>query len=95
MKLLTADALEEAARKLRSADLLTRGGDVTYILHDAETRIEQFKAEVGVKYAEMEDGYHKTMEPVETIISDHPIPSVLVAAGIGFLAGMILGKSRE
>jgi ElaB/YqjD/DUF883 family membrane-anchored ribosome-binding protein len=35
------------------------------------------------------------MEPVETIISDHPIPSVLVAAGIGFLAGMIICKSRE
>jgi ElaB/YqjD/DUF883 family membrane-anchored ribosome-binding protein len=95
MKLQTADALEDAARKLRNADLSARGGDVKHILHDAESRIEQFKAEIGVKYAEIEAGYHNKMEPVETVISDHPIPSVLVAAGLGFLVGMIICKSRE
>jgi len=95
MKLQTADALEDAARKLRNADLLTRSEDVKDILHDAETRIGQFKAEVGVKYAEMEAGYHKKMEPVETVISDHPIPAVLVAAGLGFLAGMVICKFRD
>jgi ElaB/YqjD/DUF883 family membrane-anchored ribosome-binding protein len=95
MKLQTADALEDAARKLRNADLSTRGEDVKHILLDAESRIELFKAEVGVKYAEAEARYHKKMEPVETAISDHPIPAVLVAAGLGFLAGMIIGKSRD
>jgi ElaB/YqjD/DUF883 family membrane-anchored ribosome-binding protein len=46
----------------------------------------------GVKYDEMEACFHKNMEPVETMITDHPIPAVLVAIGIGFLAGMLIRK---
>jgi len=92
MKTQTADALEEAAKKLRSADMSTRGDDVKKALHDAEERIHQFKEDVGVKYHEMEDEYHKQMEPVETIISDHPIPAVMVALGIGFLFGMLISR---
>ena len=32
---------------------------------------------------ENEADYHKRVEPVEHIIIDHPIPSVLIATGIG------------
>jgi len=95
MKLQTADALEEAARKLRTADMSARGEDVKHILHDAEDRIHQFKEEVGVKYHEIETEYHKKMEPVETIISDHPIPAVMVALGLGFLFGMLISRSHD
>jgi len=95
IKLQTVDALEEAARKLRSADISMHGEEVKRILNDVETRMNQFKEEVGVKYHEMEAEYHKKMEPVETIISDHPIPSVLIAMGIGFLFGMLIGKSHD
>jgi len=35
------------------------------------------------------------MEPVESIITDHPIPAVLVAAGLGLLIGMIICRSRD
>jgi ElaB/YqjD/DUF883 family membrane-anchored ribosome-binding protein len=95
MKLKTADALEEAARKLRSADMSMHGDEVKHVLHDAEARIHQFKEEVGVKYHEMEAEYHKKVEPVEAIISDHPLPAVLVAMGVGFLFGMLICKSHD
>ena len=96
MKIQTAEALEEAARKLRSADLSSRGDDVRYILHDVEDRVNQLKAEVGVRDQKIEEAcYHKKVEPVEDIIVDHPIPSVLVAAGIGALIGMLLFKGRD
>jgi ElaB/YqjD/DUF883 family membrane-anchored ribosome-binding protein len=95
MKLKTADALEEAARKLRSADMSMHGDEVKHVLHDAEERIHQFREDVGVKYDEMEAEYHKQMEPVETIISDHPIPAVMVALGIGFLFGMLISRSHD
>jgi ElaB/YqjD/DUF883 family membrane-anchored ribosome-binding protein len=95
MKLQTAEALEGAARKLRSADVATHGEDVRNALHDAEARIHQFKEEVGAKYHDMEVEYHKTVEPVENIIADHPIPAVLVALGVGFLFGMLISKSHD
>lgn len=95
MKIQTAEALEQAARKLRTADIATHGDEVKHVLHDAEARIHQFKEEVGVKYHEMEAEYHKKVEPVETIISDHPIPAVMVALGVGFLFGMLISKSHD
>jgi ElaB/YqjD/DUF883 family membrane-anchored ribosome-binding protein len=95
MKIQTAEALEEAARKLRSADLSSKGEDVKHILHDVEDRVNQLKAEMGVKYQKIEADYHKRVEPVEHIIIDHPIPSVLIAAGIGALIGMLLFKVRD
>ena len=57
--------------------------------------VSDLKGEVkkaGVKYNEMEAGFHKNMEMVETMITDHPIPAVLVALGVGVLAGMLLRK---
>jgi ElaB/YqjD/DUF883 family membrane-anchored ribosome-binding protein len=95
MKIQTAEALEQAARKLRSADIAMHGDEVKHVLHDAEARIHQFKEEVGVKYHEMEAEYQKKVEPVETIISDHPIPAVMVALGVGFLFGMLISKSHD
>src|SRR4030042_1700757 len=95
MKIQTAEALEQAARKLRSADIATHGEDVKHVLHDAEERIHKFKEEVGVKYQEMEAEYHKKVEPVETIISDPPLPAGMVALGVGFLFGMLICKSHD
>jgi ElaB/YqjD/DUF883 family membrane-anchored ribosome-binding protein len=95
MKIQTAEALEEAARKLRSADLKSKGEDVKDILHNVEDSVNQLKAEMGVKYQKIEADYHKRVEPVEHIIIDHPIPSVLIAAGIGALIGMLLFKVRD
>jgi len=95
LKLQTADALENAARKLRKTDLTARGEEVKDILQDVEDRVNKFKAEVGVEYHKIEAGYHQSVEPVENIIIDHPIPSVLVAAGAGILIGMLLFKARD
>jgi ElaB/YqjD/DUF883 family membrane-anchored ribosome-binding protein len=92
LKVQTAKTLEDAARKLRNADISTHGEDLKNILYDVEAQVYQFKKEAGVKYDEMEAGFHKNMEPVETMITDHPIPAVLVAIGVGVLAGMLIRK---
>jgi ElaB/YqjD/DUF883 family membrane-anchored ribosome-binding protein len=95
LKIQTAEALEDAARKLRRADVSARGEDVKQILLDVEDRVNLFKADVGAGYHRMEAGYHQGVEPVENIIIDHPIPSVLIAAGLGVLIGMLLFKGRD
>lgn len=92
MKLQTAQKLEEAARKLRSADISTHGQDLKNIMHDVEVQVHQFKKEAGVKYDEMEADFHNKMEPVETMITDHPIPAILVAIGVGVLTGMLIRR---
>ena len=95
LKIQTAKTLEDAARKLRNADISTQGEDLKHILYDVEAQVYQFKKEAGVKYDQMEADYHKRAEPVEHIIVDHPIPSVLIAAGIGALIGMLIGKAHD
>jgi len=92
VKLQTAQKLEEAARKLRSADISTHGEDIKKIMNDIESQVYQFKKEAGVKYDEMEAGFHESMEPIETMITDHPIPAILVAIGVGVLAGMLIRR---
>jgi ElaB/YqjD/DUF883 family membrane-anchored ribosome-binding protein len=92
LKLQTAGKLEEAARKLRSADISMHGEDLKNIMYDVEAQVHQFKKEAGVKYEEMEAGFHKNMEPIETMITDHPLPAILVAIGVGVLAGMLIRR---
>lgn len=94
-KIQTAESLEEAARKLRVIDASARGEEVKNILQNVEDQVHQFKANIGVGYRKMEAGYHKGVEPVEHIIIDHPIPSVLIAAGAGVLLGMLILKGRD
>ena len=43
MKIQTAEALENAARRLRDTDVASRGEEVKEILHDVEFRVSQFK----------------------------------------------------
>lgn len=95
LKLQTAEALEEAARKLRNADMSMNDEEVQNILHGVHDRMEHLKEEIGTKYHEMEIEYHKRAEPVENIICDHPIPAVLVALGVGVLCGMLISKFRD
>ncbi len=94
-KIQTAEALEEAARKLRSTDVSAKGEDFRHILNDVESRVSQIKTEVSAGYDRIEADYHKKVEPVENIIIEHPIPAVLIAAGIGVLIGMLIFKSRD
>ncbi len=91
----TIEALEEAARKLRNADLSMNGEDVRNILHGVQDKMDHFKDEMGAKYHEVEAEYQKKVEPVEHIICDHPIPAVVVAVGFGFLLGMLISRSRD
>jgi ElaB/YqjD/DUF883 family membrane-anchored ribosome-binding protein len=45
--------------------------------------------------AELKSHYAAKVEPVEKVIIDHPIPSVLVAAGAGLLLGMLIYKLKK
>jgi ElaB/YqjD/DUF883 family membrane-anchored ribosome-binding protein len=81
MKVQTADALEEAARKLREADISLKGDEIKAMLGDVEARIDQLKADVG-----------KKVEPVENFIVDHPFASILIAAGVGFMVGSLASR---
>jgi ElaB/YqjD/DUF883 family membrane-anchored ribosome-binding protein len=94
-KIQTAEVLEEAARRLRSAEVPVNEEDVRQILNEVESRVSRFKTEVGTGYERIETDYQKKIEPVEHIIIEHPIPSVLIAAGIGVLIGMLIFKSRD
>jgi ElaB/YqjD/DUF883 family membrane-anchored ribosome-binding protein len=91
----TIEALEEAARKLRNADVSMNGEDVRNILHGVQDKMDHFKEEMGAKYHEVEAEYQKKVEPVEHMICDHPIPTVVVAMGFGFLLGMLISRSRD
>lgn len=81
MKVQTADALEEAARKLREADLSIKGDEVKAMLSDAEARINDLKADIG-----------KKVEPVENFIVDHPFASIMIAVGVGFMVGSLASR---
>ncbi len=95
MKNKTADALEEAARRLRTADISVNTEDIQNILSGVHDRVDEFSQEIGARYHEMEEEYHRQVEPVENIICEHPIPAVLVAMGFGFLFGMLICRSRD
>lgn len=95
LKVQTADALEEAARKLRNVDISEKTDEAKKILHDVESRMKQFRDEAGVEFEKIEAEYHKKAEPVENIITEHPIPSVLIAAGIGILIGALISRGRD
>jgi ElaB/YqjD/DUF883 family membrane-anchored ribosome-binding protein len=95
LKVQTADALEEAARKLRNINISEKADDVRKIVQDIESRMNQFRDEAGVGFEKIEAEYHKKVEPVENIIITHPIPSVLIAAGIGVLIGALISRGRD
>lgn len=95
LKFQTADALEEAARRLRTVNLSEKTEDVMNILQEAEVRMNRFRNEAGVEFEKIEDEYHKKVEPVENIITAHPIPAVLIAAGIGLLIGALISRGRD
>lgn len=92
LKNKTIDALEEAAQKLRNADMSVSKEHVQNILHNVQDQMDVYKEEIGTKYHEVEAEYHKQVESVENVICEHPIPAVMVALGIGFLFGMLVSR---
>jgi ElaB/YqjD/DUF883 family membrane-anchored ribosome-binding protein len=44
---------------------------------------------------ELKSHYAAKVEPVEKVICEHPIPSVLVAAGAGLLLGVLIYKLKK
>lgn len=81
VKVQTADALEETARKLREASLESKGQDVKAMIGDIEARTNQLKAEVD-----------KKIEPVESFIVEHPFAAIMIAVGVGFMVGSLMTR---
>jgi ElaB/YqjD/DUF883 family membrane-anchored ribosome-binding protein len=81
VKVQTADALEEAARKLREMSIAAKGEDVKAVLSDTEAKINELKSKVS-----------KKVEPVEDFITEHPFVSIALAAGVGLLIGSLLTR---
>ena len=59
-----------------------------------ETDNEMMKKLEG-QLAELKSHYAAKVEPVEKVIIEHPIPSVLVAAGAGLLLGALIYKLKK
>ena len=94
LKTEAAGALEAIARTLRSADASPGEEDIARLLNDAETLITELKTAADAGVQKIESEYRGQVESVEQVIADHPLPSVLIAAGAGILMGMLLSGRR-
>ncbi len=79
VKVQTADALEEAARKLREMSMTAKGEDIKAVLDETGAKIDTLKAEMGQK-----------VQPLEDFILEHPFMSIAIAAGAGLLIGALV-----
>ena len=79
VKVQTADALEEAARKLRDMSMTAKGDDIKAVLEDTGERIDRLKSEMGQK-----------VQPMEDFITEHPFMSIAIAVGAGLLIGALV-----
>lgn len=64
---------------------------------DAKTKlaITLEDAAKAIRNYDIEAKYKATVEPVENTIKEHPIPSVLVGAGVGILIGVLIAKHHN
>jgi ElaB/YqjD/DUF883 family membrane-anchored ribosome-binding protein len=81
IKAQAADALDDAARKLREMSITAKGEDVKAVLKDTEAKISELKSQAG-----------RDVEPVEDFITEHPLVSIALAAGMGLLLGSLLTR---
>lgn len=79
VKVQTAEALEETAKKLKDTNMTGTGDDVKAVLNEAGVKIDKLKGDVSQK-----------VEPVEDFITEHPFFSIAIAAGAGILIGALL-----
>ena len=79
VKVQTADALEEAARKLREMSMTAKGEDIKAVLNETGDRIDQLKSELGEK-----------VQPVQDFVTEHPFMSIAIAVGAGLLIGALV-----
>ncbi len=94
LKTEAAGALEAIARTLRSADASPGEEEIARLLNDAEILITELKTAADAEVQKIESEYRGQVESVEQVIADHPLPSVLIAAGAGILMGMLLSGRR-
>jgi len=56
----------------------------------AADKLEEFAKTI--RNSDIDAKIHEKVEPVETFVKEHPIPSVLIGVGAGILIGALIGK---
>jgi ElaB/YqjD/DUF883 family membrane-anchored ribosome-binding protein len=83
-KVQAADALEDAARRLRETSMADKGENVKAILSDLDTKTKELKS-----------GVYEKVEPIEDFIYEHPFMTIAIAVGAGFLIGSLVVSRRD
>ncbi|QDC44620.1 DUF883 family protein [Methylophilus medardicus] len=92
----TADTTQDKAKDLiqtlkSNIDRLTNEENAAAIASDLSSKAGRVKEQV---QREVSDTYHSIKDKTVDTVQEHPLGTVLVAAGVGLLIGYLLGTKR-
>ncbi|WP_029146856.1 YqjD family protein [Methylophilus sp. 5] len=89
----TQDKAKELIQTLKSnLDRLTSEESAAAIASDLSSKAGRVKEQV---QREVSDTYHSIKDKTADTVQEHPLGTVLVAAGVGLLIGYLLGTKRR
>jgi len=89
----TQDKAKELIQTLKSnLDRLTSEESAAAIASDLSSKAGRVKEQV---QREVSDTYHTIKDKTADTVQEHPLGTVLVAAGVGLLIGYLLGTKRR
>jgi ElaB/YqjD/DUF883 family membrane-anchored ribosome-binding protein len=93
----TADNTQDKAKELihtlkSNLDRLTSEENAASIAADLSSKAGRVKEQV---QREVSDTYHTIKDKTADTVQEHPLGTVLVAAGVGLLIGYLLGTKRR
>lgn len=93
----TADTTQDKAKELihtlkSNLDRLTSEENAASIAADLSSKAGRVKEQV---QREVSDTYHTIKDKTADTLQEHPLGTVLVAAGVGLLIGYLLGTKRR
>jgi ElaB/YqjD/DUF883 family membrane-anchored ribosome-binding protein len=93
----TADTTQDKAKELihtlkSNLDRLTSEENAASIAADLSSKAGRVKEQV---QREVSDTYHTIKDKTADTVQEHPLGTVLVAAGVGLLIGYLLGTKRR
>lgn len=93
----TADNTQDKAKELihtlkSNLDRLTSEESAASIASDLSSKAGRVKEQV---QREVSDTYHTIKDKTADTVQEHPLGTVLVAAGVGLLIGYLLGTKRR
>lgn len=64
----------------------------TDLKYKAAEKLEE--AATAIRNCDLDVKYKETIQPIEKMIYEHPIPSVLVGVGAGIIIGALIAKHQ-